>query len=330
MGISALAARSTSRDGLRKMRPGRDLGEIADLVEEVFAAEMDERGHRAMREIRALAKMASILRLFPGWESAIFQGLTGVVWEENGRIVGNATVQSYDLSSDLWQISNVAVAQEFRGRGIGRKLMEGSLELIRQLGGRRAALQVRAGNAAAIRLYESLGFREVFRETWWVGSDIPPTASLRYGTVRPFRADEEQMAFALLRKVGGDVAIRFAPIHPGDLSPSFEQRLWEMLDKAISGNRVWRLGLWERDKLTGWMLVRSSRREASITCHAIPTFAAMRAISLISHGLRLIQGSPRVEVRIWEVEPETLGFLEGVGLEERLTLLTMLVELAPE
>ncbi len=326
MGVSALA-RPAPGNGLRVMQPSRDLREIANLVEDVFADEMDERGHRAMQEIRALAKMASIFRNFPGWEEAIFRGLSGVVWEENGRIVGNATVQSYDPSSGLWQISNVAVAREFRGRGIGRKLMEGSLDTIRRFGGRKAALQVRASNDVAIRLYESLGFREVFRETWWLGNDAHPAQVPMHGVVRPLSPDEEPSALALLSASGGEVVSRFAPIHSGDLAPTFEQRLWESLISAILGKRVWRLGLWEGKRLTGWMLVKKSSQRASITCQAIASPGAGRAASLISHGLKLVKSSRWVEIHVWGSEPEVMEFLERIGLKERLTLITMVTDL---
>lgn len=53
---------------------------------------------------------------------------------------------------------NIAVADSHRRRGIARSLVE---ELIARLDATMLTLEVRASNAPAIRLYESLGFRQV-------------------------------------------------------------------------------------------------------------------------------------------------------------------------
>ena len=53
---------------------------------------------------------------------------------------------------------NIAVADSHRRRGIARALVE---ELIARLDATMLTLEVRASNAPAIRLYESLGFRQV-------------------------------------------------------------------------------------------------------------------------------------------------------------------------
>lgn len=56
-------------------------------------------------------------------------------------------------------ISNVAVAKVWRRRGIGRQLLLTLLEWGRTIGIRNYTLEVRVGNQAAIRLYETLGFQ---------------------------------------------------------------------------------------------------------------------------------------------------------------------------
>lgn len=53
---------------------------------------------------------------------------------------------------------NLAVRPEYRRQGIARLLVQ---ELIRRLDANCLTLEVRAGNAPAIRLYESLGFSQV-------------------------------------------------------------------------------------------------------------------------------------------------------------------------
>ena len=84
-------------------------------------------------------------------------------WE--GRVAGYCGCY---VSLEEAEITNVAVKEELRGRGIARALL---LELLRQgedRGAKAFLLEVRAGNAPAIRLYEGLGFeREGLRRNFY-------------------------------------------------------------------------------------------------------------------------------------------------------------------
>ena len=62
------------------------------------------------------------------------------------------------LVFDEIHINNVAVLPQFRGQGMGTTLMHHVLAEARRLGAKRATLEVRASNGAALRLYERLGF----------------------------------------------------------------------------------------------------------------------------------------------------------------------------
>jgi [ribosomal protein S18]-alanine N-acetyltransferase len=59
---------------------------------------------------------------------------------------------------DEIHINNVAVRPQCRGGGVGRVLLEFILRLGAGLGARRATLEVRQSNTAALKLYERLGF----------------------------------------------------------------------------------------------------------------------------------------------------------------------------
>ena len=62
------------------------------------------------------------------------------------------------LVLDEIHINNVAVRPPLRGVGIGSALLHHVLAEAKQLGARRATLEVRASNESARRLYERLGF----------------------------------------------------------------------------------------------------------------------------------------------------------------------------
>lgn len=65
------------------------------------------------------------------------------------------------LSPPEGEITNVAVAECFRGRGVGGALLAAMQEQAVRRGIDRVFLEVRCSNGSAIRLYERAGFEEV-------------------------------------------------------------------------------------------------------------------------------------------------------------------------
>jgi ribosomal-protein-alanine N-acetyltransferase len=65
------------------------------------------------------------------------------------------------LVADEIHVLNVATAERHRRRGIGRAVIEATLDYGRAHRCRIASLEVRRGNQAAIGLYKALGFKAV-------------------------------------------------------------------------------------------------------------------------------------------------------------------------
>ncbi|HQZ39591.1 MAG TPA: ribosomal protein S18-alanine N-acetyltransferase [Vicinamibacterales bacterium] len=59
---------------------------------------------------------------------------------------------------DEMHINNLAIHPDHRQRGLGRVLLDGALASAAREGVRRATLEVRRSNLAALRLYEGAGF----------------------------------------------------------------------------------------------------------------------------------------------------------------------------
>jgi ribosomal-protein-alanine N-acetyltransferase len=62
--------------------------------------------------------------------------------------------------ADEMQIANLAIREDFRRRGLARKILEYICEVAWQKGCRTAYLEVRRSNLSARRLYENFGFKE--------------------------------------------------------------------------------------------------------------------------------------------------------------------------
>ncbi len=79
-----------------------------------------------------------------------------IVALENDSVVGYAIMR---ISFDTADIADVAVDPDYRRRGIAALLMEKMLSYGKEVGVDTYVLEVRAGNEAAIKLYEGCGFQ---------------------------------------------------------------------------------------------------------------------------------------------------------------------------
>ncbi len=65
------------------------------------------------------------------------------------------------LMSDEAHITNIAVAQEYRRKGVGELLLIATIDLSREIKARTMTLEVRASNTAAQNLYHKYGFKDM-------------------------------------------------------------------------------------------------------------------------------------------------------------------------
>ncbi|RIK25783.1 MAG: hypothetical protein DCC54_09230 [Anaerolineae bacterium] len=165
------ARRAASHPRLRALNVLRDLPQVADLIELCFHKSMDADGESYLREMRRAASEPSWFR---SAESASSVPLNGFVWEENGKIVGNASLISYRHDRKrIHMLANIAVHPDFRRRGIARAVTERAMEQARQRGADELWLNVRDDNPDALDLYADLGFVERGRRVAWLSTEEP-------------------------------------------------------------------------------------------------------------------------------------------------------------
>jgi ribosomal protein S18 acetylase RimI-like enzyme len=161
-------ARPVTNEHIRPLNILRDLPKVADLIELCFASNLDSDGKSYVRQMRHASRDASFLR----WARSAIDGasmpLSGFVWEEAGRIVGNASLVPFHRNGRrIYLIANVATHPEFRRKGIARALTEQTVALARQRGATELWLHARADNPGAIQMYQDLGFEERARRNSW-------------------------------------------------------------------------------------------------------------------------------------------------------------------
>jgi ribosomal protein S18 acetylase RimI-like enzyme len=192
-----------SKPPIRPLNPARDLGQLADLIENAFGEELSNGGMKVLREIRFLSRLGPLNYLFYGTGSDLDSIFSGFVWEHDGQIVGNVSLNRAGGGGSRWQISNVAVLDRFRHQGIGRGLMEAALDFIASRGGESVYLYVREENEPALRLYTELGFAELDRvsELKLLPRRRPAPHDLEL--LRPLKVAEQPALYELVRTAEG-------------------------------------------------------------------------------------------------------------------------------
>jgi ribosomal protein S18 acetylase RimI-like enzyme len=253
--------------GLRPITSMHDLVGVAVLIERAFANDMDAGSRSHMREMRWLGTTFGWL----DWFAPSSQGLMpGYVWLEDGQIVGNVTVRKLSVFGHGWMIGNVAVAPEWRGRGIARQMMEASIDLVRHNHGGWIALQVRSDNDIARKLYQTLDFVEtgevVFLENRAPGAD---RAAQTNDGLRPARASDMEPFYTLAQSLVPDSARWAEPVYRSLFDVSLERRL---ADWFTGEQHVWRVAE-NGDHLCGGALLAIKRRKrcARLYLWMVPT-----------------------------------------------------------
>ena len=86
-----------------------------------------------------------------------------LVAEDEGKVIGavwTRIMNDYGHIDDKTPSFAISLYREYRGRGIGTKLMQEMLNLLKEKGYKRASLAVQKANYA-VRMYKKVGFKTV-------------------------------------------------------------------------------------------------------------------------------------------------------------------------
>ena len=91
------------------------------------------------------------------WEEAANERTYYLLALDDDEVIGYAGTWILD---DEAQITNVAVAPEYRGKKVGAGLMTELIKEAKKRGATRMTLEVRPSNTAALALYQKFGFKD--------------------------------------------------------------------------------------------------------------------------------------------------------------------------
>ena len=109
-----------------------------------------------------------------GWNAGDYLEQDFLVAVEGNRIVGFLVARS--VADDEREILNLAVAPDFRGKGVGRALFERAFEAFRGS----VYLEVRESNGIAQEFYKSLGFKELSKRKGYYDSPLETAIVMKF------------------------------------------------------------------------------------------------------------------------------------------------------
>lgn len=320
--------------GARRLDSTRDLPEVADLIEEAFSHDLDQEGSQVLQELRQLGRWRILLWVLKQLSPELEDILSGFVWEEDGQIVGNVSVNVITHRLSQWRISNVAVDPAYRQRGIARSLMETTLYFIDDKGGRSAYLQVRDDNTPALKLYKGFGFQAITAETEMylpaIPPDLPPPVKFH---LRPLRGSESHAVYSLALSATSQADQRLSPINQLDFEIDWFQKLSEGLTALTTGKKVYRFVIESESGLAAYMRLTTARWGSSP--HRLYLFVAPDYRGQVEQdALRFICGilarhhfPAEVQIRLNAEKQQEIEALKSLGFLKRRTLITMELDL---
>ena len=322
MSSVTLPARAEDHPHVRSLNILRDLPHVADLIELCFSNTMDGDGQRYVNDMRRAGRDDSFLRWANRMADSTSLPLTGYVWEENHRIIGNASLIPFRYKGQRIQlIANVATHPDHRRRGIARILTQRAMDHARKKGATALWLHVRDDNPGAIQLYTDLGFREIARRTTWTAqpdSRLPlPDSDIAIIPPQPRHWSRQQ---DWLRRLYPEALNWYAPLNLSALRPGF----WNWFYWLFMEFDLQQWAAIRQDELLAtlaWM-PRGSRSETVYA--AVPTSGPIHAealTKLLLHARRAL--AHHAPLSLEYPGGEMTEAIAAAGFQERRTLIWM-------
>jgi ribosomal protein S18 acetylase RimI-like enzyme len=138
----------------------------AHLIAAAYAGHVDSRINDQYRSAAGARRFLHNIVQYPGCGNFFRPASYAAFDPARGLLLGVSLTSL--VSQDSGHITQICVAPEVKGTGIGHELLRQSLLALRDVGCRSASLTVTAANEDAVALYERVGFRTVRRFSAYV------------------------------------------------------------------------------------------------------------------------------------------------------------------
>ncbi len=273
---------------LRPLNVLRDLPAVADLIELCFDKTLGDDGRAYLRNMRETSDDVGFLKWASRTVDSISLPLSGFVWDDNGQIVGNASlIPFHKHRQKTYLIANVAVHPNYRRRGIARLLTEAAMQHARQKGAHSLWLHVRDDNPGAMRLYEQLGFVERLRRSDWQARPHAalPQAPAGCRIMRRSNYNWAEQSQWLARAYPDALYWYYSP-HWESFAPGF----WPSLRRVLSDASLDQWSVYRDRRLRGVISVQSGMGRVAQAWVAAPEDAGDCLLALLIYARQAARG----------------------------------------
>jgi ribosomal protein S18 acetylase RimI-like enzyme len=164
--------------------------------------------------INGAKKLWPVVRILRIFVPLLRDILCGFIDEEEGQPAGLINYMRQRITPE-WYIGNVTVLPAFRRRGIARRLVQATLDELRNRKARAAFLEVVVGNDPAFYLYKEMGFEEftqsceyqLQKESSIFPQELPPGYKLK-----PLSPFDWKTRFHFAQRVTPNHITRYEPV----------------------------------------------------------------------------------------------------------------------
>lgn len=317
--------------GIRAFDIGRDLRPVADLISRSFATELDHRGTAALREMRMMSYIGSLIKILNRSTGEFNDVFSGFVWVNDGRVVGNVTVQRADSIGKRWHIANVAVSHAFRGQGIASRLVQRAIDHIEEERGEWASLQVHGNNEVARNLYNKMGFEDMGGISTLhldrVRREPPQLFAHEVEHLIPFASSQWHSLYELANSQSYTHAQWWRGLPRTNFHVTLEEQIGEWFLQLIGKRRIYRRCVRNRRKFETAVILTAQRWNGNhkIELWTRPDQRGQHEDEVVRWALNELHEYPRfpIEVKVSTEYPDAIEAFKRYRFSEIDTLLTM-------
>ncbi|MDO8674291.1 MAG: GNAT family N-acetyltransferase [Dehalococcoidia bacterium] len=324
------------RRGIRAFNLRRDLAGVIDLVLLAFADEPERStGQSSHEDLRALKQLSHFVWLTSLFSDQTREFFAGQVWEEDGKIIGNASVSKLGRDGSRWLIGNVATYPEYRRRGIARSLVLAAIDFVRAQQGEFVVLDVRADNRPAYDLYLSLGFTHITGTTELKltghGESTADMLDFSRGenpsflrpNFRSLRWSDWQPVYELARAATPSAAQPFSPVRLRDYEMGTAGHLFNELSHFLARRKEYRLVALDGRRPVAFLdvSIRGIKMTHRVRTIIHPDYRGRVEPALVSRAMEILRYHPWNSV--WAEIPceqtDQIAALKKCGFKETVT-----------
>jgi len=324
---------------LRPIRLPEDFTELGGMICDTFqypenpewSVQTDEKeqiGHA----VRSLKKLWPLFKLFSVFSPSMKDIFKGYVAIEDGKIVGVTIIQRRGTTSS-WVVGTVGVLPGYRRRGLARKGIEKSLEMMKERGATKTWLGVINGNTPAQKLYESLGFELYDATTDYTLKEpkAPTVPAMPSGfTLTKLKRSDWKTRFNLEKRLTPEEIKRYDTIEKGRFKTPLMMRLLIPIMNLLQRERGETFDV--RDSTSGQSIARISYNVSlrgkgvnGIGVRLDPKFPELASplVGLLLQKVHAKSPNLRIEAGAVRWMPAVAEALEAHGFTKRVEYLKM-------